>query len=149
MGTTGGGVSDYFDLPVYQANAGIPKSINDNRRIGRGVPDVAANASLNSGYSGIIVNGRSFIGNGTSASAPLWAGLIARINAALGVNVGFVNPSLYKIGSSGFNDITGSTGPIDNSNGGIPGYHAKAGWDACTGLGSPNGTALLNALKVI
>jgi kumamolisin len=61
-------------------------SINDGH-VGRGVPDVAGNASVNSGYTGVTVNGSASIGNGTSASAPLWAGLMARINAALGVNV--------------------------------------------------------------
>jgi len=148
-GTTGGGVSDYFALPSYQTTAGVPRSINDNTHVGRGVPDVAANASLHSGYTGITVGGSSFTGNGTSASAPLWAGLIARINAALGVNVGFVNPALYVIGSSGFHDLTGSAGPADNRNGGVSGYPARVGWDACTGWGSPNGTALLDELKAL
>jgi kumamolisin len=148
-GTTGGGVSYYFPLPGYQNDAGVPPSINGDGRIGRGVPDVAGNASLNAGYTGITVGGGSFTGNGTSASAPLWAGLIARINAALGVNVGFVNPALYAIGSSGFRDLTGSPGPADNRNAGIPGYPARVGWDACTGWGSPNGKALLIALGAV
>lgn len=100
-GTTGGGVSDFFAVPSYQANAGVPKSINDGTHAGRGVPDVAANASLNAGYTGITVGGSDFTGAGTSASAPLWAGLIAVINAALGANVGFVNPALYAIGPAG------------------------------------------------
>lgn len=148
-GTTGGGVSDFFGLPSYQTGAGVPKSINDNTHVGRGVPDVAANASFNAGYTGITVNGTSSIGNGTSASAPLWAGLIARINAALGVNVGFVNPLLYTIGSSGFHDLTGSAGPVDNSNGGVAGYPARIGWDACTGWGSPNGKRLLARIRAL
>jgi len=87
-GTTGGGVSDHFDLPRYQRNAGVPYSINPDHRVGRGVPDVAANASAHSGYSGLWFNDQPFAGAGTSASAPLWAGLIAVINAALGKNVG-------------------------------------------------------------
>jgi kumamolisin len=148
-GTTGGGVSDFFALPSYQADAGVPSSINGSSHVGRGVPDVSGNASYNSGYEGIIVGGDSFTGNGTSASSPLWAGLIAVINAALGVNVGFVNPALYAIGSAGFNDLTGAVGPADNSNGGVKGYPAAIDWDACTGWGSPNGTALLNWLRSI
>jgi hypothetical protein len=148
-GTTGGGVSDFFGVPSYQSGAGVPPSINDGTHRGRGVPDVAANASLNAGYTGITVGGSSFTGNGTSASAPLWAGLIAVINAALGVNIGFVNPALYAIGSAGFKDITGAAGPADNANGGVAGYPAGTGWDACTGWGSPNGVALLNALRSI
>lgn len=148
-GTTGGGVSDFFALPSYQSSAGVPRSINDNTHVGRGLPDVAANASFNAGYTGITVGGSSFTGNGTSASSPLWAGLIAVINAALGENVGFINPALYAIGSGAFNDLTGAAGPADNSNGGVSGYPAGAGWDACTGWGSPDGTALLNSLRAI
>lgn len=148
-GTTGGGVSDFFPLPSYQASAGVPASVNDGTHVGRGVPDVAANASLHAGYTGITVNGADFIGAGTSALAPLWAGLIAVINAALGANVGFVNPALYRIGSAGFRDITGAQGPVDNSNSGVAGYPAAPGWDACTGWGSPNGVALLNALRAM
>jgi hypothetical protein len=155
-GTTGGGVSDFFTSTSayanefsYQNETSVPVSVNDGH-IGRGVPDVAANASLNSGYSGLTVTGNpSFIGSGTSAAAPLWAGLIAVINSALGENVGFVNPALYDVGSAGFRDIVGAPGPIDNSNSGIKGYPAGPGWDACTGWGSPNGQALLNSLKAV
>lgn len=143
---TGGGVSDFFPLPSYQARANVPKSINDGVHVGRGVPDVAANASPNAGYSGITLNGAATTGNGTSASAPLWAGLIAVLNAALGVNLGFVNAALYEIGSRGFNDITPGSGPPDNGVAGVPGYPAGSGWDACTGWGSPNGTKLLQEL---
>jgi hypothetical protein len=147
-GATGGGISDFFARPSYQDGAGIPASLNDGHT-GRGVPDVAANASSNAGYSGIFIGGFSSTGSGTSASAPLWAGLIAVINAALGVNVGFVNPALYAIGSSGFRDITGAAGPADNGMNGVTGYSAGSGWDACTGWGSPNGGALLNGLRSI
>ena len=143
---TGGGVSDFFPLPSYQVRASVPKSINDGVHVGRGVPDVAANASPVAGYSGITLNGAATTGNGTSASAPLWAGLIAVLNAALGVNLGFVNPALYAIGSRGFNDITPGSGPPDNGVAGVPGYPAGRGWDACTGWGSPNGTKLLQEL---
>jgi hypothetical protein len=144
---TGGGVSDFFGLPSYQNGAGVPRSIKDNH-VGRGVPDVAANASVNSGYK-ITIGGAPGIGNGTSAAAPLWAGLIAIINAALGENVGFLNPALYEIGSAGFRDIVGAPGPTDNGINGVPGYPAGPGWDACTGWGSPNGQALLGSLKAI
>ncbi len=144
---TGGGISDFFDLPSYQNGAGVPKSLKNNR-VGRGVPDVAANASANSGYI-ITVGGGNFTANGTSASAPLWAGLIAVINAALGENVGFVNPALYALGSGYFRDIVGAPGPADNGLNGVAGYPVGAGWDACTGWGSPNGQALLNGLRSI
>ncbi len=145
-GTTGGGVSDFFNfLPSYQVDAGVPVSLKDGH-VGRGVPDVAANASYNSGYQ-IIINGAPAIGNGTSAAAPLWAGLIAILNAALGESVGFVNPVLYALGSSVFRDIVAPPGPLTNGNGGVPGYPAGPGWDACTGWGSPKGVALLHGLK--
>jgi kumamolisin len=145
-GTTGGGVSDFFNfLPSYQVDAGVPVSLKDGH-VGRGVPDVAANASYNSGYQ-IIIGGVPAIGNGTSAAAPLWAGLIAILNAALGENVGFVNPILYALRSSVFRDIVAPPGPLTNGNGGVLGYHAGPGWDACTGWGSPKGVALLHGLK--
>ncbi len=146
-GATGGGISDFFPQPGYQVDAGVPLSLNDGHR-GRGVPDVSANASPNSGYP-IIVGGALsiFPANGTSASAPLWAGLIAVINAALGENVGFVNPVLYALGSSVFRDILAEPGATDNGMNGVAGYPVGPGWDACTGWGSPKGAALLNGLK--
>jgi len=68
----------------------------------------------------------------------LWAGLIALMNQIIGKPVGFVQPALYRIGESAFHDITkGNNGA----------YHAGPGWDPCTGLGSPNGTALVKALQ--
>jgi hypothetical protein len=165
-GTTGGGVSDFFPLPSYQVSASVPNSINlaadpsypPFNTTGRGVPDVAANASYNSGYSGLYFAGSSnwYYGNGTSASSPLWAGFIALVNSNLGFNVGFVNPILYALGSSVFNPINPlnpslpqlSGCPTDNSNSTIAGYPAGPGWDACTGWGSPNGQELLTALQL-
>jgi len=160
-GATGGGVSDFFTAAssyasefAYQAGASVPGSLNDGH-VGRGVPDVAANASVNSGYpiplatAGLLGIPNPFPGSGTSAAAPLWAGLIAVINAALGENVGFVNPALYEIGEAGFRDILGAPGPADNGLNGVAGYPAGAGWDACTGWGSPNGGALLSSLHAI
>jgi kumamolisin len=144
-GATGGGISDYFTLPDYQKSAGVPASLNDGH-VGRGVPDVAANASPNSGYP-IVVGGQQNVGDGTSASAPLWAGYIAVLNAALGTNVGFVNPALYMLGASHFRDIQSPPGPSDNGLGGVAGYPAGPAWDACTGWGSMDGEAILSGLK--
>ena len=142
-GASGGGISDFFGLQTYQANANVPGSVNDAHK-GRGVPDVAANASPNSGYP-IVVGGSPSIGNGTSASAPLWAGLIAVINAKLGRRVGFINPTIYEIGSSAFRDIVAVPVATDNGLNGVAGYPARVGWDPCTGWGSPNGVKLLAA----
>jgi kumamolisin len=149
IAATGGGVSAFFPLPAWQADAGVPASLSPPRIRGRGVPDVAGNANGDSGYAGIIVDGQSVTGNGTSASAPQWGGLIAVINAALCVNVGFVNPAIYALRGKGFRDIVAGDGPADNGSGGTPGYPAGPGWDACTGWGSPNGQALLEALRPI
>ena len=157
-GCTGGGVSAFFTSTSpyasqysYQSDAGVPKSINDGH-LGRGVPDVAANSSPNSGYPLNLADpgAQGFVNpvpmSGTSAAAPLWAGLIAVINSALGLNVGFVNPAIYAIGSSGFNTITGAPGPTSNCFAGIDGYPLGTGWNACTGWGSPDGVNLLNGL---
>jgi kumamolisin len=143
-GATGGGVSAIFPLPWYQVDAGVPGSVNDGHH-GRGVPDVAANASVASGYP-IIVGGSPSRGDGTSASAPLWAGLTAVLNSALNENIGFVNPVLYALGSSVFRDIVAEPGAADNSLFGAPGYPVGPGWDACTGWGTPKGKALLAGL---
>jgi kumamolisin len=135
-GATGGGVSEVFALPSYQQSADVPAA--PNGFAGRGVPDVAADADPESGYN-VVVDGQPSVIGGTSAAAPLWAGLLARINEALGKNVGYVNSLLYSSAvESTFHDITvGSNGD----------YSAGPGWDACTGLGTPNGAQLLSALR--
>jgi kumamolisin len=135
-GATGGGVSEIFALPAFQQSANVPKA--PNGFVGRGVPDVAGDADPETGYN-VFVDGQQTVIGGTSAVAPLWAGLLALINQSLGTNVGYVNPLLYsaKVEPT-FHDITsGNNGD----------YSAGPGWDACTGLGSPNGAALLTALR--
>jgi kumamolisin len=143
-GATGGGVSDFFPKPPYQTATDVPLSLNDTHA-GRAMPDVAANASPASGYP-MIANGLPFTGNGTSASAPLWAGLVAVLNAALGFDIGFANPAFYAAGSTAFRDILANPGAADNGFNAVAGYPARIGWDACTGWGSPAGTRLLAAL---
>jgi kumamolisin len=136
-GAGGGGISDFFALPTYQQNAGVPPSANPGGRIGRGVPDVAGDADPTSGYQ-TLVDGQPDVIGGTSAVAPLWAGLIALLNEDLGKPVGYLNPVLYQtVAPGGFNDIT-------SGNNGA--YSAGPGWDACTGLGSAIGTAIEAAL---
>lgn len=135
---TGGGVSDVFGLPAWQDAAHVPRSVNPGGRIGRGVPDVAGNASPSTGYR-VRVDFLSFVVGGTSAVSPLWAGLIARFNQRLATPVGWLNPLLYGpvAGTGSFHDIT-------SGNNGA--YAAGPGWDACTGWGSPIGSRLLAAL---
>jgi len=141
---TGGGVSEIFALPTYQMSVGVPKSLNPGGKTGRGVPDVAGNADSLSGYI-TRVDGQNTVIGGTSAVAPLWAGLVALLNQGVKKPLGFLNPKLYAIGAAGgaFRDIL--TG--DNIVLPAPGYSAQAGWDACCGLGSPDGTRLLAALS--
>jgi kumamolisin len=143
---TGGGVSEVFPLPDWQANANVPVSVNPGGGPGRGVPDVAGDADANTGYI-VSVDGSEGSSGGTSAVAPLWAALIALLNQGLGKRVGFVNPLLYQppANTKGFRDIvTGDNGafPSDQRK-----YEAGPGWDACTGWGSPNGMELLKSLS--
>jgi len=134
-GATGGGVSTVFALPAWQANAGVPKATTATG--GRGVPDVCGDADPVSGYS-IRVDGQTLVIGGTSAVAPLWAGLIALANAQNKTTAGFINPTLYTAAAKkAFHDIT------SGNNGG---FTAGPGWDACTGQGSPIGTAIVSLL---
>jgi len=144
-GSTGGGISARFAVPAYQATAKLPKR-NKTGTTGRGVPDIAGNASPYSGYLQVINGSAPQPIGGTSAVAPLYAGLIARINSNLGAPVGYLNTSLYSLPASTFHDILGAPGPANNSYSGVTGYPAGPGWDACTGLGSINGQALQTAL---
>ena len=139
-GAGGGGVSDVFGLPSWQSTAGVPTL--GAGKDGRGVPDVAGNADPVTGYL-VVVNGKKQPIGGTSAVAPLWAGLIARLAQATGKRFGMLQPLVYAgvtpgTAAPGFNDIT------EGNNGA---YKAGPGWDACTGLGSPDGAALLTRLS--
>ena len=184
-GAGGGGVSDQFALPSWQATAGVPARASGSgtggghhRRHhdhddghengadaagdsglaagassgsggssagssgGRGVPDVAGNADPTTGYQ-VYADGQAQVVGGTSAVAPLWAALISRLAQATGQRFGLIQPTLYAgitpgTDVAGFNDIT-------SGNNGA--YSAGPGWDACTGLGSPDGTALLKRLQ--
>src|ERR1035437_8910276 len=93
-GATGGGVSATFPLPSWQANAKVPKSANPGAIKGRGVPDVAGDADPQTGYQ-VQADGSKFVVGGTSAVAPLWAGLVAMLNQKAGKPVGYLNPNLY------------------------------------------------------
>jgi len=153
-GSTGGGVSNFFAKPSYQSGVNVPAPANSNG--GRGVPDVAADADPYTGYN-IYVGGKAQTFGGTSAVAPLFAGLLARINQSLttggGNPVGFINPLLYPLESAGngsgngsvFHDVTSGNNDIYNDLKGE--FTAGPGWDACTGLGSIDGANLLGALK--
>ena len=147
-GATGGGVSDQFPLPSWQANAGVPARASAQSAAagsdtsGRGVPDVAGNADPATGYQ-IYSGGKAQVVGGTSAVAPLWAALVSRLAEATGQRFGLIQTLLYAgvtpgAAVPGFRDIT-------SGNNGA--YTAGPGWDACSGLGSPDGTALLTWLQ--
>ncbi len=133
-GGTGGGISDLFDVPAYQDGVALPVSVNGGRK-GRGVPDVAGDADPNSGYR-VVVDGQAQVIGGTSAVAPLWAGLFALINAAAGKPSGQPHALLYANPTAFRDTVSG------NNKSGRVGYKAAKGWDACTGLGSPRGAAV-------
>jgi kumamolisin len=137
-GATGGGVSSVFPLPAWQDNLQVTRtSCGPMALTNRGVPDVCGDADPATGYD-VRIDGTDTVIGGTSAVAPLWAALIARINAASGTPAGFINPRLYA-SRNALRDIR------DGNNGD---FAAATGWDACTGLGSPNGAqvaALLGA----
>jgi kumamolisin len=134
---SGGGVSTSFPVPSFQSAVGInPVSANPPDNPGRGVPDVSANAD---NYQ-VFIRGQNVSLSGTSASTPLWAALIARVNQGIGGRAGLLQTMLYGplLTAGAMNDVT--TG--DNG-----AYSASAGWDACTGLGSPKGTAILTGYR--
>jgi kumamolisin len=164
-GATGGGVSTHFARPAFQSAITIAP-VNPGAITGRVVPDVAAHAQSDSIRTGYFI---AFIDpqtgdlvtapvGGTSAAAPLWAALIARLNAILekekgpGKRAGYLTPVLYQTGADGqpigsvvCKDIT--TG--DNISAVNGGFRAGPGYDAVTGWGSPIGTKLLDALRAI
>ena len=132
-GASGGGFSTTFTQPSFQSSL----SSTYPGQTGRGVPDVAGDADPNTGYN-ISVDGQPGVIGGTSAVAPLWAGLIALLNQKLNKRLGYLNPILYALPApNGFNDIT------QGDNGA---YSAGPGWDPTTGLGSPIGTTLATLL---
>ena len=160
-GSTGGGVSARIARPAWQSGLDIAP-VNPGQLAGRIVPDVSANASANTGYF-VVAGAQQEISGGTSAAAPLWAGLLARMNqqlaasgkrpAASGKRVGYLTPLLYgatpggtgPLGKQGCNDI--HTG--DNVTAHVGGFKSAAGFDAVTGWGSPKGKDLLAALAKV
>jgi kumamolisin len=184
-GAGGGGVSDQFALPTWQATAGVPARASaqpaaspaaaanpagaadaagaapgvgadaagsQHRRRhhppggggsgGRGVPDVAGNADPVTGYQ-VYSGGQAQVVGGTSAVAPLWSALVARLAQASGKRFGLLQPLVYA-GVSPGSDVAGFRDITSGNNGA---YAAGPGWDACTGLGVPDGTALLTRLQ--
>jgi kumamolisin len=137
-GASGGGVSEIFPRPHWQAGIRVPRTAKGFR--GRGVPDVASNADPLTGYR-VFVHGGWAVGAGTSAASPLWAGLVARINQLCGKAIGLPTPHLYRHFSTLVR--AGAVVPVTQGNNGL--YRARKGWSACTGTGSPRGDKLARA----
>jgi kumamolisin len=135
---SGGGISEVFAVPSYQESAKLPVSIA-SKKPGRGVPDIAMNAT---NYFTRVDRAEGASG-GTSAVAPLMSALVALLNQAMRKNVGFLNPLLYANAGAVLHDVTVGTNAITNT---VQGYQAGPGWDACSGLGTPDGTAILGKL---
>lgn len=135
-GATGGGVSSFFPIPSWQTGLQVTEAGGASGPLTmRGIPDVSGDADPDSGYA-TRVDGQDQGAGGTSAVAPLWAALIARINANNGSPVGYINPRLYANAGSLRDIISGNNGT----------YYAAPGWDACTGLGSPNGPGIQGSI---
>lgn len=144
--SSAGGLSRLYPVPAWQTGLTAKQypSGSVGGITGRAIPDVSGHAvgyQYYYGYSGASQYGiYQSNGVGTSAVAPLYAGLIARLNAVIQGRCGFVN-SFFYTNPSAFNDIVRG----NNAAPAAVGYAATSGWDACTGLGSPNGVNILKA----
>lgn len=137
-GASGGGVSDRFHLPAWQIDALVPGG--PKGKVGRGVPDVAGLADPRYGCE-MLIAGRTFASAGTSAVAPMWAALVARLNQALGHRCGHLHSHIYRLGKEGRMALR----PVLKGDNGF--YQAGRGWNACTGYGTPKGDELLAHLR--
>jgi kumamolisin len=135
-GASGGGISSFFPTPGWQKGKKVTHRDGSSVALTRrGVPDVAGDADPQTGYN-VRIDGTDIVIGGTSAVAPLWAGLVARINQAARTPAGYLNPMLYSKPQALRDIISGSNGD----------FEAAKGWDACTGLGTPNGALLPGAI---
>jgi subtilase family serine protease len=143
--SSGGGFSAFFSEPSYQQS--LPESVQNLLQHRRGVPDVAGDADPATGLA-MYENGSWSTAGGTSASAPLWAALVAIADQMAGHPLGFLNPALYTIASStrylhDFHEITIGNNSVNTQGVQVKGYNAVPGWDPITGWGTPNAERLL------
>lgn len=145
-GASGGGFSAFFATPSYQKL--LPSAAQSQLNNRRGVPDVAGDADPLTGLA-FYEAGQWNLAGGTSAAAPLWAGLIAIADQMANHSLGFINTAIYKLGTSSsyaqdFHDITTGNNTYTNNKGvNVQGYPATSGWDPATGFGTPNAAHLL------
>lgn len=147
QGGSGGGFSAFYPSPSYQQL--LPASARSKLNGRRGLPDVSSAADPRTGLGGIL-QGQPFITSGTSAGGPVWSAILAIGNQMAGHPLGFINPALYKVGTSSsyaqdFRDVTSGNNTVYDADGNlvVKGYDAVPGWDAATGLGSPIADKLL------
>jgi subtilase family serine protease len=154
--STGGGFSDLYSRPNYQNGF-------TGHNKGRGVPDVAYSGSINHGVLAScgacagVSDPAFFIFGGTSAGSPQWAGLIALADQLAGHRLGFINDNLYDLSRNAsfyavsFRDITDGNNTVQEPNSDdvlvtVQGFNATKGWDAATGLGTPQVPTLIPLL---
>ena len=140
-----GGFSAFFPTSSYQQT--LPSSVQSQLKNRRGVPDVAGDADPLTGFV-FYEAGEWNLAGGTSASAPLWGGLMAIANQMAGHSLGFINPAIYKLATSShyaqdFRDITAGNNSVNERGVNVMGYPAVPGWDPITGWGSPFAEKLL------
>lgn len=145
--SSSGGISTTYAIPTWQA--GVSSGSNGASTTHRNIPDVSMVAD---NIFIVADNGQNETSGGTSASSPLWAAFTALANEqALKTGhsvVGFINPAIYTLYknsasyASTFDDITMG----NDTNGTVADFYATPGYDLCTGLGSPTGISLINAL---
>jgi kumamolisin len=146
----GGGMSGCFARPDWQllsrptSTVGIWQARPRAQFDGRWLPDVAAHADRAHGL-GIVLGGRAFVGDGTSMAVPIWGALLACIAEGLGHLTGWLGDRLYQPPvAATFRDITSGTNQVDADR---KSFSAAVGWDPVTGMGAPDGQALLAALQ--
>ena len=147
INASGGGFSNIINRPNYQVKELTNPTYNKKAKPKRGVPDVAGYADVEAGAMGywIYFDNKDWISGGTSAVAPLWAALVARLNEGLGDRIGFLNPLIYKmVRTNVFTPIKkgNNTTHYDSEN-----WSAGGIWNPCTGLGVPDGERMLRWLK--
>jgi subtilase family serine protease len=141
---SGGGYSSLFPRPSYQN--GVARAVAT-----RGVPDVAANADSDTAMVIEYSDGEFRAATGTSASTPLWAGVIALADQVAGRHLGFVNPAIYAIARGpayhrAFHDVVTGDNSVLWPTGVFVGYNAGPSWDPITGWGSPDARYLVPLL---
>lgn len=142
---SGGGVSKFFNEPAFQQ--GLPHVVQSALAGHRGLPDIAGDADPGTGMA-FFFAGRWQQTGGTSASTPLWAAIIAIANQKAGHPLGFINPGIYKLGTSAnnrqdFRDITVGNNSVNQGGVQVQGFQAVAGWDAVTGWGAPQASQFI------